>query len=82
MSPHDYAGLASSDGSWDWDRDTKVKAHGLKAALCFFKTLVVFITIKKILDKVKLLAAMMKKRDQDIFNPYRMVDEVLQRKKS
>ena len=55
-----------------------MKAQGLKAALCSFQTLAVFMTTKSILDEVKLLAAKLQKRDQDIFNAYRMVDEVLQ----
>ena len=25
VSPHEYPDLASQDGSWNWDRDTKVK---------------------------------------------------------
>ena len=76
VSPHDFPDLASSERNWNWDRDTKVKAQGLKAALCFFQTLAVFMTTKNILDEVKLLATKLQKRDQDIFNAYRMVDEV------
>ena len=42
LCPHDYPQLASPDGSWNWDSDTRVKAQGLKASLfisdpcCFF----------------------------------------------
>ena len=33
VSPGDYPDLATDDvGSWNWDRDTKVKAAGLKAS--------------------------------------------------
>ena len=71
VSPHDFPDLASSDGSWDWVRDTKVKAQGLKAALCSFQTFAVFMTTKNILDEVKLLAAKLQKRDQDFFNAYK-----------
>ena len=35
LCPHDYPQLASPDGSWNWDSDTRVKAQGLKASLHF-----------------------------------------------
>ena len=43
ISPHEYLALISPDESWNWDRDTCVKAQGLKAALTSFQTLSVFI---------------------------------------
>ena len=36
ISPHEYRELVSSAGSWDWDRDTIVKAQGMKSALSSF----------------------------------------------
>ena len=42
-----------------------------------FQTVVVFITTKDILDEVKALASKLQKRDQDIFEAYTMVDEVV-----
>ena len=33
VSPNEYLNLSSSDESWNWDRETKTKAQGLKAAL-------------------------------------------------
>lgn len=39
LSPAEYPNLASSDGSWNWDAETRVKAQGLKAALSSFQTL-------------------------------------------
>ena len=54
------------------------KAQGLKASLLSFQTVVaVFITTKNILDEVKSLAPKLQKRDQDIFEAYMMVDEVI-----
>ena len=63
VSPHEFPDLASSDGSWNWDKDTRTKAQGLKVSLCSFQTLSVFITTKSILDEVKLLAVKLQKRD-------------------
>lgn len=75
--PHEYPHLKSSTGSWNWDKDTITKAQGLKASLLSFQTVVVFITTKNILDEVKALASKLQKQDQDIFEAYTMVDEVI-----
>ena len=77
ISPHEYPNLKSSTGSWNWDKDTITKAQGLKASFLSFQTVVVFITTKNILDEVKALASKLQKRDQDIFEAYMMVDEVI-----
>ena len=77
ISPHEYPNLKSSTGSWNWDKDTITKAQGLKASFLAFQTVVVFITTKNILDEVKALASKLQKRDQDIFEAYMMVDEVI-----
>lgn len=53
MSPHEYPQLRSSDGSWNWDNDTRVKAQGLKAALTSFQNLAVFLITKNVLDEAK-----------------------------
>ena len=42
-----------------------------------FQTVVVFIATENILDEVKTLASKLQKRDQDIFEAYMMVDEVI-----
>ena len=78
VSPRDYPDLESSVGSWNWDRDTVVKAQGLKAVLSSFQTVAVFIITKNILDEVKVLAIKLQKQDQDIFTAYKMVDDVAQ----
>ena len=65
LCPHDYPQLASPDGSWNWDSDTRVKAQGLKSS---FQTLAVILIT---LDEVKSLAAKLQKRDQDIHEAYR-----------
>jgi hypothetical protein len=82
MLPHEYPYLASSDGSWNWDTETKVKAQGLKASLSSFQTIAVFIITKNILDEIKALAAKLQKRDQDIYEAYMMVHEVINGVKS
>ena len=75
--PHKYPHLKLSTGSWNWDKDTITKAQRLKASLLSFQTVVVFITTKNILDEVKALASKLQKQDQDIFEAYTMVDEVI-----
>ena len=77
ISPHEYPSLKSSTGSWNWDKDTITKAQGLKASLLSFQTVVVFIATRNTLDEVKTLASKLQKRDQDIFEAYMMVDEVI-----
>ena len=74
--PHEYPHLKSSTGSWNWDKDTITTAQGLKASLLSFQTVVVFMTTKNILE-VKALASKLQKQDQDIFEAYTMVDEVI-----
>ena len=46
-------------------------------ALHSFQTVAVFIIAKKVLDEVKVLASKLQKCDQDIYEAYRMVDEVM-----
>ena len=82
LCPHDYPQLASPDGSWNWDSDTGVKAQGLKTSLSSFQILAVFLITKNVLDEVKSLAAKLQKRDQDIYEAYRMVDTVIDRVKA
>ena len=82
LSPHDYPQLASSDGNWNWDSDTRVKAQGLKAALSSFQTIAVFLITKSVLDEVKSLASKLQKKDQDIHEAFRMVDAVINRVKT
>ena len=66
ISPHEYPALISLDESWNWDRDTRVRAQGLKAALTSFQTLSLFVITKNVLDEAKVLASKLQKRDQDI----------------
>ena len=51
LSPHDYPQLASPDGNWNWDSETRVKAQGLKACLSSFQTLAVFLITTKCLRR-------------------------------
>ena len=78
VSPHEYPDLASQDGSWNWDRDTKVKAQGLKTSLSSFQNITVFIITKNVLDAVKSIAAKLQKREQDVYDAYKMVSSVIE----
>ena len=78
ISPHDYPQLDSEHGSWNWDRDSKVKAQGLKASLSSFQTIAVFVITKNVLDEVKSIASKLQKRKQDVYDAYRVVSTVIQ----
>ena len=75
--PDKYPNFAFSDGSWNQDTETKVNTQGLKATLSSFQTIAVFIITKNVLDEVKTLGAKLQKRDQDIYEAYMMVHEVI-----
>ena len=80
ISPHHYPELPAyvGDGNdWNWDGDTKVRAQGLKASLSSFQTIAAFIITKKVLDEVKSIASKLQRREQDIFESYRMVTSVI-----
>lgn len=78
ISPHEYPDLASQDGNWNWDRDTKVKAQGLKASLSSFQTIAVFIITKNVLDEVKVISSKLQKREQDVYDAYKMITTVIE----
>ena len=75
--PCDYPELASTDGSWNWDKETKTKAQGLKASLTSFPTVATFLIAKNVFDEAKSLAAKLQKRDQDVYEAFKMVDNVI-----
>ena len=70
ISPHQYPELSpvGSDHSRNWDRDTKLRAQGLKASLSSFQTIAVFFITKNALDEVKSIASKLQKREQDFFD--------------
>ena len=73
--PHEYQELSSGD--WNWDREKKTKAQGLKASLSSFQMITVFVTTKNVLDEVKIIASKLQKHEQDIFEAYEMVGTVI-----
>ena len=42
VSPNDYPQLESSDDSWNWNRETKIRAQWLKASSTPFQLLKIF----------------------------------------
>ena len=67
-----------NSGDWNWDRETKTKAQGLKASLSSFQMITVFVTTKNVLDEVKIIASKLQKCEQDIFEAYEMVGTVIE----
>ena len=55
-----------------------ILSTGLKAALSSFQTIAVFIITKNILDMVQVLATKLQKRNQDVFEAYKMIDKVVE----
>lgn len=78
LSPQDYPELASQEGNWNWDTDTRLKAQGLKASLSSFQTIATFIITKNVLDEVKSIASKLQKREQDIYDAYSMISDVIE----
>ena len=74
VSPNDYPQLESSDDGWNWDRETKISAQGLKASLSLFNTISV---TKNIQDEAKSLSAKLQKRDLDVHQVLSMVNDVV-----
>ena len=79
LSPHEYPQLVSSDGSWNWDNETRVKAQGLKASLSSFQAISTFIITKSVLDEAKSLSAKLQKRDQDVYEALKMINSVVEK---
>ena len=76
LHPHQHPQLGTND-TWDWDRDTLVKAQGMMAALTMFQNIAVFIITKNTLDIVKVLSVKLQKRDQNVQEAYAMIDDVM-----
>ena len=78
VSQNEYPDFVTSNDNWNWDRESLTKAHGLKASLSSFQTIAVFIITKNVLDMVQVLTTKLQKRDQDVFEAYKMIDEVVE----
>ena len=78
VSPNAYPQLVSSDGAWNWDNETKVRAQGLKATLSSFQTISTFLITKNIFDEAKSLSAKLQKRDQDVYEALKMVTSIVE----
>ena len=62
---------------WSWDRETQNKAQGLFAECRRFHGLVAFAVLFNGLEPLNLLATKLRKRKQDIYQAYHMIDQVL-----
>ena len=70
--PHVYSSL-----SFTWDRETKTKAQGLLANLKTFGFIFTFLITKNSLGTLKPTAAKLRKKDQDVFQAYSIVDDTI-----
>jgi len=70
FSPQNYSELASKEGSWNWNIDTKLKALGLETALTSFQTIATLYIIKNVFNEVKSIASKLQKCEQDVYDAY------------
>ncbi|XP_071499270.1 52 kDa repressor of the inhibitor of the protein kinase-like [Diadema antillarum] len=61
---------------WDWDRETLVKAEGLRCSLTSGTHISALVILKNGLQPVKALSVKLQKRDSDIFKAYGHIDFV------
>ena len=81
-SPQNYPDLAlvnpsdSTSEHWDWhrDRETKITAQGLLAAMQKSEFLMAFVVVKNCLHLLKGMTVKLQKRDIDILSAYEMVE--------
>ena len=66
---------------WTWDSETKVKAQGLFTASRKFGHIAAFSVALNALEPIKPLVTKLQKRNQDIFQGYHMIDDVIYRLK-
>ena len=76
ISPHNYADLLQDD-VWQWDKETRTKAGGLKTSLCSPMNVTALLVMKNGLFPIKGLSAKLQKRDQDIYEAYKHIDFVI-----
>lgn len=62
---------------WSWDKETVSKAQGLFAACRRFDRLVAFAVLYNGLEPLKSLVINLQKRNQDIYQAYRMINQVI-----
>ena len=62
---------------WSWDKQTLSKAQGLFAACPKFDRLVAFAVLYNGLEPLKLLVTKLQKRNQDIYQAYQMISQVI-----
>nr|XP_054770920.1 52 kDa repressor of the inhibitor of the protein kinase-like [Lytechinus pictus] len=61
---------------WNWDRETLVKAEGLRCSLTSGTHISALVVLKNGLQSVKALSVKLQKRDSDIFKAYGHIDFV------
>ena len=62
---------------WIWDKETVSKAPGLFAACRRFDHLVAFAVLYNGWEPLKSLVTKLQKRNQDIYEAYQMIDQVI-----
>lgn len=82
-APDDVSGSDRDDDEmidyekWNWDRESLVKAEGLKYSLTSSTHITALVTMKNGLQPVKALSVKLQKRDNDIYRAYGHIDFVI-----
>ena len=70
-------GSDQEDEKWNWDRETRVKAKGLKYSLTNGTHITALVVLKNGLQPIKALSIKLQKRDSDIYKAYGYIDFVI-----
>ena len=66
-----------TDNDWDWDTETRIKAQGLLRTMQTPVHAVSLTTVMSALEPIKPLTIKLQKRNQDIYQAYKQVDETI-----
>jgi len=75
VSPHLYSlSEEPENNDWNWDRETLIKAEGLRCSLANGTNIAALVILKNGLQSVKSLSVKLQRRDSDISEAYSYID--------
>ncbi|XP_063586880.1 uncharacterized protein LOC134764230 [Penaeus indicus] len=74
-SGNTYSQTSSTD--WNWDKDTEVKANGLRHTLLSFEHLSAFFLAKELLEPLSPLASSLQGEHMEVYLAFKKVDSVI-----
>ena len=70
-------GETTTMNDWNWDRETRIKAQGLLRTMQTPSHAVSLTTVMFALEPIKPLTIKLQKRNQDVYQAYKLVDETI-----